>query len=144
MSLPPLPGVCRSIDHTADLGFTVEAPTPEDVIRTAVLALFGEMVHGEREGPLLRSTLEVQGLDFEDLLVRFLNEALFLFQEEERVIRDVDVLSLSETRVKADITSVRFDPEIHEVLLEVKAATYHQVQFRNRNGRWEARVIFDV
>jgi len=27
---------------------------------------------------------------------------------------------------------------------EVKAVTYHQVEVKEKDGRWEARVIFDI
>jgi SHS2 domain-containing protein len=37
-----------------------------------------------------------------------------------------------------------FDPSRHRFKTEIKAVTYHQVEVKEVDGKWEGRVIFDV
>jgi SHS2 domain-containing protein len=37
-----------------------------------------------------------------------------------------------------------FDSSRHEFKAEIKAVTYHQVTVKEEDGKWEARVIFDL
>ncbi|MBI4777019.1 MAG: archease [Deltaproteobacteria bacterium] len=143
MSKAPLPGTCRPIEHTADLGLEFEAPTIEGLFQTAGLALFREMVSGDSGVEATSGFVEVSGLDREDLLIRFLNELLYLFEEERQVIEDISVRMESERHLRADIETVPFDPEVHEVVEDIKAATYHRIHIR-KNRTWKATVIFDV
>jgi SHS2 domain-containing protein len=43
----------------------------------------------------------------------------------------------------AEVAGEPVDPARHQFRMDVKAATYHQVQVR-RNAEWRARVILDV
>ena len=38
----------------------------------------------------------------------------------------------------------RFDPDRYEFRQEIKAVTYHELSVRSADGRWLARIIFDV
>ena len=83
-----LPGTYRTIDHTADVGFEFEASTLPALFQTAGLALFHEMVSGAGDMQATQLSVEVSGLDLEDLLIRFLNELLYVFEEERQVINN--------------------------------------------------------
>lgn len=138
-----LPGTYRTIDHTADVGLEFEASSLADLFHTAGLALFNEMVSGVGDERPTQRSVEVSGLDVEDLLIRFLNDLLYVFEEERQVITDISIRTVSERHVRADVTAVPFNPEVHEVIENIKAATYHQIRVE-RNRTWKARVIFDV
>ena len=138
-----LPGTYRTIEHTADLGLEFEASSLADLFQTAGLALFSEMVSGDSNALEARRSMEVTGLDLEDLLIRFLNELLYLFEEEQQVATDISVRTASERLLRAEVTTVPFDPEVHEVVEDVKAATYHRIRVK-KNRTWKATVIFDV
>ena len=143
MNQENLPGTYRTIEHTADVGLEFEASNQADLFQTAGLALFNEMVSGNSDAQATPRSMEVSGIDLEDLLIRFLNELLYVFEEEQQVITDISVRMASERHVRADIRTVPFDPEVHEVIEDIKAATYHQIRVK-RNRTWKATVIFDV
>jgi SHS2 domain-containing protein len=52
--------------------------------------------------------------------------------------------TIDETRLSARLAGERLDYDRHEFETEIKAVTYHQLTVRQENGRWSARVIFDV
>jgi SHS2 domain-containing protein len=51
---------------------------------------------------------------------------------------------LHQTSFSASALGEAFDPGKHRVEVEIKAATYHELTLKQEEGRWMARVIFDV
>ena len=134
----------RVIDHTADLGAYFYGADPKAVFENAGQALFDLMVdrlprRGEEE-----VRVSVEGTDREDLLVRWLNEMLYLFQVKERVVASVEISGLSENGLSARVSLARFDLGRHGLKNEIKAATYHGLELRPWRKGWRARVIFDL
>jgi SHS2 domain-containing protein len=132
------------LDHTADLGIKVFANDLETLFEEAARS----MIHVMMEAPAAERTsamkLQVTGQDLADLMVRWLGEILYLVQAENTVVAEPKVVSVSPVRLDAIINTVSFDPNIHEMIYEIKAVTYHQIEVAQRRGRWEARIIFDV
>ena len=52
--------------------------------------------------------------------------------------------AISPSYLEATVETVPFDPNVYEVLSEIKAVTYHQIEVAQKSGHWEARVIFDL
>jgi SHS2 domain-containing protein len=46
--------------------------------------------------------------------------------------------------LEAVVSGEPIDQSRHELKIEVKAATYHELKVEERDGAWAARVIFDV
>ena len=84
--------------------------------------------------------LEVSSVDREALLVDWLNEILFLAETALWVAVEMDVLDVSAVYIKASARGVPVDdpPAL------VKAATFHGLAVAERDGEWQAEVIFDV
>lgn len=131
------------IEHTADAGLHVWAPTLEELFADAARGLFGIM--GEGRGPRVhteRVTLEAP--DREALLVDWLSELLFLFEARGVVPEEVGVrISEDPWRLEADIGGsdagrfVQGGPA-------VKAITYHAIEVRATPTGVEGRVYVDV
>ncbi len=132
------------IDHTADLGIRVPGEDSQDLFQNAARALMDLMIAGPTVKPTERKEIACEGEDLADLMVRWLGEVLYLFEGEGVVATSFDIHELGPERLRATVEGVLFDPEIHEVLTDIKAVTYHQIEVAPRGGRWEARVIFDV
>lgn len=145
----------RLIDHTADLGFTVEGATLEDVFARAAMALHdiiadigsaGSGASAARDE--VERRLDAEGADLEDLLVRFLEEAHYAFEGERTLFRHVDVERVEvgpPARVRGRAMGERFDPARHELRRPVKAITYHGIEVAPAGaGGWRASVILDL
>jgi SHS2 domain-containing protein len=77
-------------------------------------------------------------------MVRWLGEILYLLDGEKIVVTAIRIGRVVPYRLEAVIHSVPFDPNIHKILSEIKAVTYHQIAVENKGDQWEARVIFDM
>lgn len=89
--------------------------------------------------------LEVTAKDPEALLVRFLNEANFLFETEHFLFKRFVVEELDpNARLVAAGFGEPVDLPRHPVRMVVKAATYHMLEVKRYRGRWRVQVIFDI
>ena len=132
------------IVHTADLGIIVRGNSLEDLFEAAAKSMIRIMVKSEFSETVQNSRLCVDGEDLDDLMVRWLGEILYLFEGENKLITDVLIDSISPSHLEATLDMVPFNPNIHEILCEIKAVTYHQIQVVKKDRRWEARIIFDL
>jgi SHS2 domain-containing protein len=134
----------RLIDHTADLGAYFYGPTPEELLVNAGLCLFKIILAHPPKAGDETAHLEIEGTDHPDLLIRWLGELLYLFQVQELVPTAMDITLLSRTRLLADLRLARLDPSTQCPIKDIKAATYHKVEFAPHHQGWRARVIFDL
>lgn len=134
----------REIEHTADLGLEIEAPTLAALFERAGLAMLGLVLDlaplAPREGAAL--TLEADGL--EELLHDWLQTLLVRLQTEGFAPCELDVTRVDEHGLDAAAAGERIDPSRHPLYTELKGVTYHQLAVRRTAAGWWARVIFDV
>jgi SHS2 domain-containing protein len=132
------------LDHTADLGINVRGENLKDLFETAAKALMHLMIDGESQDKTSDMNITISGQDLPDLLVQWLGEILYLFEGEDLVVTSIHINSLSFSRLNATLRTVPFNPTVHEILSEIKAVTYHQIQVIEKESFWEAQVIFDM
>jgi SHS2 domain-containing protein len=102
------------------------------------------MLKGNQKKQTLMQGLFVSGSDYADLMVRWLGEILYLFQGEKRLVNAIRIQDIQPYQLTAQIETVAFDPGLHEILYEIKAVTYHQIEVIQKDKQWHARVIFDI
>jgi SHS2 domain-containing protein len=134
----------ETFDHTADIGIRVCGASVEEVFANAAYGLFDLLTDLTSVRICQSLEIAVEGLDPEDLLVRWLSELLFLCEGEGYLFREFSFLSLTSTSLKAVARGERMDPSRHKIKSEIKAVTYHQVEVAQKDGRWVGRVIFDL
>jgi len=139
------------LEHTADTAVRIGAATPEEFIAEAARAFYAvllapesmERIDGGEE-----VAVDLQGLDGEVVLVDFLNELLYRFDAFRLLLPEVRVeevhLEAGRASLRALLRGGRFDPSRHLLRTEVKAATYHGLEIRRRDGWIEAEVVFDL
>lgn len=132
------------LDHTADLGITIRGANLIDLFESAGNALIHVMLGDNPRGKTRSMKISVSGDDLADLMVRWLGEILYLFEGDDLVVTSINIDSLTSSQLEATLETVPYDPEIHEILNEIKAVTYHQIEVTNKGDIWEARVIFDL
>jgi SHS2 domain-containing protein len=134
----------REIEHTADLGIEVEADTPNELFRRAGLALFTLMVGLEGVEPRERREETVQAEGWEDLLHDWLSRLLRNFLQDGFIAVAITIAAIDSTYIHAYLDGEKLDYQRHEFETEIKAVTYHQLAVTCEQGRWRARIIFDV
>jgi SHS2 domain-containing protein len=138
--------VYKQLDHTADLGLLVRAPTAELLFERMAAALFDVMLENvERVDPGSAAVeVIVEAPDREALLVAWLNELIGLATSRGLVFSRFEITSLEVTRLEARVGGEPFSAERHRYETEVKAATYHYLLVSEDDDGWSGRVILDV
>lgn len=134
----------RLIDHTADLGMVVFAPTEKALYETAGAALFDILAEGIPPGPGPAETLHIRGEDPAERMVNWLRELLYLWAGKGLLVRDIRVTRITEDRLSAAVRVHPYDPKRHGIKTEIKAVTYHRLRVGPTSKGWEAFIIFDV
>jgi SHS2 domain-containing protein len=132
------------LDHTADMGIQVTGPTLRNLFENAAQSLMQVMIKERPAGKTSVLSLSISGEDLSDLMVRWLGEILYLFEGDRKVVMDIDIHSITKTRLEATLLVAPFNPKQHEIVTEIKAVTYHQIEVARREHGWQATVIFDL
>jgi SHS2 domain-containing protein len=136
--------LAREIEHTADLGFEVDAPTLTELFERAGLALLGMMIDLARLEPAERIELAVEADDVEMLLHDWLQDLLVRFQTQGFAACEIALAAVSDRRLVGNAAGRRIDPLRDALYTEIRGVTYHQLAVRPTADGWWARVILDV
>lgn len=139
----------RYLEHTADLGFEVEAKDRRGIWDASARALCGVMTDPERVATATAITVRAQGIDLTAAWVESLAELLAHFDLEGLLLVAVSDL---EIRQAGEWVTVTFeargevlDLERHEPETGIKAVTHHGARLaRGGDGRWKGRVLLDL
>jgi len=129
---------------TADLGIEAWGHSLEDAFSSAahgLASLLSELPGGEQP---LEKDIHLEADSLSTLLVQFLNEIIYLEETQDFLPGAVKHLTLTGNRLDATLTGAAYDPEIHTLNAQVKAATYHGLEIEKEGERVTIKVIFDV
>jgi SHS2 domain-containing protein len=133
---------------TSDLSFVARGASPEAVFVAAADALLAATLEDPaslRED--VERALALAEPDRELLLLRYLNELIYLRDAEQLLLRARQVVlgpEGGEARLDAELVGERIDRGRHRLLADVKAATAHGLRLAREGQSWEARVTLDV
>ena len=128
------------IDHTADIGIRITGADIKDLFREAALALVTE-IGANAFSAEKTAIIDVNGYDYEDLLVVFLNELLYEIQTRNFRVSGLDITNLSETNIRA---IAKGTPGNTPLKANIKAVTYHNLTIIKLAKGYETTIIFDV
>ena len=134
----------KTFNHTADLGIEVYGEDQKRLFVNAGFALFDLITDMDKVEAKTSLPLTAEGMDPEDLMVSWLRELLYLHQVKEYLFRDFAIHEMGEELLKATVKGEKFDPRRHELIREIKAATYHQIKVACEKGVWISRIVFDI
>lgn len=132
----------RLFDHTADLGIEVEALSLEGIFESLGKAIFSEMIKGEIE-PKKSCKIRLFASSKEALLVKWVNELLYRFEVEGIVFSKFSCRTL-DNGIECLCFGEEYDEKKHEIKMEIKAATYHNIFLGRRKDKWIGRIILDI
>ena len=129
---------------TADLGIEAWGPSLEGAFASTVqgmASLLSDMPGGNL--PLTRE-IQIKAGSLPSLLVKFLNEIIFLEETQSFLPGKVTHLKITGNSLEATIAGAVFNPEIHSINAHIKAATYHGLEIDQSSDIVRIKVIFDV
>jgi len=141
-----IPGV-REIDHTADAGIRITAPSLESLFTRAAEGMFRLVLPREAASVTtasVRIEMEFSADTAEALLRDWLAELLYRHCTERILFSDFRMLKLSQTYLKASAVSSPMTSGEREDATEIKAVTWHGLNVTRTGEGWTAEVIFDT
>lgn len=134
----------QTFDHTADLGILVQADSSNALFKEAARALSAQICGPRSFQATGETRVRVTGRDWPDLMINWLRELLYLVNGKHLVYGPVEIQTLTEFSLEAVIPVDNAGCAPHDMVNEIKAVTYHQLQVEPRAGGWQARIIFDI
>ena len=132
---------------TSDVTFEARAETLEALFSVAAEALLAATVSNPADvAPREREPLQLSEPDVELLLLRFLNELVFLRDARGLLLRAgaLRIEHNGEARLAGELVGERIDPARHRLEADVKAATAHGLRVEPAGPGWQASVTLDV
>ncbi len=131
----------EELDHPADIAMRVYGRDMKELFRNAAYGMT-QLARPENvfEPDTVRE-IALDGVDYENLLVEWLNELLYLHEVEGLFYRGAafEVLTLTELRAKVQLAR---GVEVGKV---IKAATYNDINIiETATGEYITEVVFDV
>jgi len=130
----------EQLEHTADLALRIHGRTLRELFANAAHAMFSQLTDLERVAPAVHREVEVQGIDYESLLVNWLNELLYLQDTRGEAYATFAIRRLSRRRLQATVCGAATE-NIHTI---IKAATYHDLIIKKTGKGYVVTLVFDV
>ena len=135
----------REIDHTADTGLIVEGASLGDLFANAAYGMIHLLFGGRTIGEQMHREFHLTETTAEELLVSWLSEINYQFLQEDFIAASFPELNITDKGDCLELRAVASGDAVDGPEKEIKAVTYHKLYIRKlRNGRFEARVIFDI
>lgn len=134
----------RLLEHPSDLGIEAEGASLAEVFATAAEALTDIIADVSQSGESVCRKVTVRASDYEQLLVRWLSEVLWLYDGGGFIASSFDIDRILPTELSATLRGELFDSRKHTGRLDVKAVTYHQVSVRKTDDGARVRVYLDI
>jgi len=138
----------------ADVAFEATGKTLEEMFASAADAMMNTQVKGlKKVEPKLERSFELKAADEERLLHDFLQELIFL-KDAERLLFSSYELKITKAKgagskgggftLSAKPRGEPLDMKKHELLVDVKAVSWHKFSVEKTAKGWKAVVIIDV
>ena len=131
-------------EHRADIGIRGIGKNIKEAFEQVAMALFAIMVEIQEVEKKDIEKITVEGLDYEELLMAWLSELIYLKDVKNTMYSEFRILKLKETILIAEIIGEKINLGKHKLKLEVKAATWTQLEVKKFNDKWIAQCVVDV
>ncbi len=132
----------RFLEHTADVRVECEADTFHGLLEEAARALYATALSRMEKGTTVERRFGVREQNREERLIRFLVELIFLLDTDRFV-----GVNFTFEPLDNDAFSIRAQGYLcmeDDRAMEIKSATYHDLEVEESETGWAARIVFDV
>jgi SHS2 domain-containing protein len=136
------------IDHTADVGIKAYGSTLAELFENAAKGMFsiiaGEGYNAGGPAAVRIIDINIDKDNFEELLVSWLSELLYIFNREKIYFRDFKISSLNNRSIRAEAIGSNIDLYQSSLYTEIKAVTFHNLKIEENMEGFSCAIIFDV
>ena len=132
------------VEHTADVGIKAFGKTLSEAFENAAKGMFDIITNNSEIESTGQYDIELEAPDLEQLLIDWLSELLFLNTSQNLVFSFFKVeIDEKKKRLVAHIFGEKYNISKHKMGVEVKAATYHMLEVKNKKP-YHVQVLFDI
>ena len=131
----------RQLEHTADLALELWGPNEPRMLEAGAVAVVEILTDGATLDAPDERTVELEAIDAEDRVVRWLNEVLYWASVGGFIVARAD-LEVTPDGLRGRAFG-RASAK-HLLKTEIKAATYHDLRVEAEDGQVRAQVVLDV
>ena len=134
----------RVIRKSSELSIRLAGDSLPQLLADAGFALFDLMVDLEAVEAQESVTLEVEGLDNDDLMVNWIRELLYEYQASGFVLKEFEIHEAGEFFVRAEARGEKYDPDRHEERETIAAVDERLSHLGKMGSQWTAQVGFEL
>ena len=130
----------------ADVAFEASGRNLEELFKSAAEATTKTMIENPQKiDEKEERTIEIETDDVETLLYKFLDEIIFYKDADVLIFRSFKIKINSEgTHLSATFKGEEININKHNMVVDVKAVSYHMFKVEKVKNTWKAFVILDV
>lgn len=136
----------KFFDHTADAKFQAYGRSLEEAFSHAALATASLMWNYDSVEDKICQPLRIKGIDLKQLLVKFLEEVLFLWDTRKFLLKSAKVIRIDKNgdlyKLEAQFFGDYFSKK-YKIFGEAKAITYNEMRIEN-NDHFMVQVVVDI
>ena len=141
-------GTYKTIDHTADIAIEISGSSLEDLFHTAWQAWYETVLGGLKVHSKVRKNIKLRAATAEELLVNFLGEVNYWLLVKKWIPAKIEQLEFSTGNglliLETVVSGQSLNSDKHELQVEVKAVTFHQMEIKQFCNNFSTRLVFDV
>ncbi len=139
----------KFIDHTADVKVRGWGRTIEEAFSQVALSLMATISPSlEKIDHKIEREINIKSEDKYALCIDFLTEFLYIFDVDELVFSNIEVQSIIMKKgyfqLKALAKGEKFNKNVHEIGIEVKAITYSFMNIEEKKEKVTIDIVFDI
>ena len=132
----------------ADVAFVAEGKTLDQMMKSSAMALTNSMIKDPEKLEIKKTIkIKIESKNEEQLLHDFLQELIFLKDAKLLLFREFEI-QIEKKRdkflLKAQLKGEKIDMKKHELLVDVKAVSFHRFEVKKEENGWKCFVILDV
>ncbi len=131
------------IEHTADIGIKVKGDSLPEIFWKAIHATTDLLSGGATIQPVIEKDFSIEEENIKTALVSVLEEIIYFFEHKLFLPLDCSV-SIEKDIYKINLKGNVLSPEEIKDGTDIKAVTYHNLEIKEVDDKYEATVIFDV
>jgi SHS2 domain-containing protein len=133
----------KFLEHTADLKFQAYGKNLDEVFKSSAYAL-KKVICEDRVKEKIKKNIKINGTDLENLLYKFLEEILILFDSENFILGKIAEIKIDENKFKLKTKILGDNAKNYKINSGLKAITYNEMFVKKIKDKWISQVVLDI